>query len=60
MGYDNTPNALGRLPIRITLIKYYVELIRYRTSLKVRIFRYYIVITISIRSLSNYNKKPFE
>ena len=57
MGYDNIPNALSRLPIRITLIKYYVPIIRFRTSLEVRIFNYWIIITISIRSLSNYNKK---
>ena len=60
MGYDNIPNALSRLPIRITLIKYYVPRIRFRTSLEVRIFSYWIIITISIRSLSNYNKKLFE
>jgi hypothetical protein len=57
MGYDNIPNALSRLPIRITLIKYYVPIIGFRTSLEVRIFSYWIIITISIRSLSNYNKK---
>ena len=30
MGYDNIPNALGRLPIRITLIEYYVPQILMR------------------------------
>jgi len=35
MGYDNIPNALGRLPIRITLIEYYVPIIRFRNSPKV-------------------------
>ncbi len=38
MGYDNIPNALGRLPLRTTSIKYYVPMIRFRNSPKVRIF----------------------
>ena len=37
MEYDNIPNALGLLPIRTTLI-YYVPIIRFRNSPKVRIF----------------------
>ena len=38
MEYDNIPNVLGRLPMRTTLIKYYVSIIRFRNTPKVRIF----------------------
>jgi hypothetical protein len=38
MEYDNILNASGHLPIRTTLIKYYVPIIKFRNGPKVRIF----------------------
>ena len=38
MEYDNILNARGHIPIRTTLIKYYVPIIKFRNGPKVRIF----------------------